>query len=90
MAKQICNSCGSELIDDHPASTCVGVQLFNAQEEIKKLKISVIDWKNAWFALRDIIAKLWWDHPAINNDDQRIYYQAMQKERDSNVQVQGK
>ncbi len=44
--------------------------------EVKKLRQSLTEWKDAWFQLREIIGNLWWHHPAIDNDEQRRYYQA--------------
>ena len=61
----------------HNEDRCLGRQLISARREIKQLKASVEGWKDAWFHLRDIIGWLWWHHPAIDNDDQRAYYQTV-------------
>jgi hypothetical protein len=56
-------------------STCIleaGLLLRDNQ----KLKRSVEEWKESWFQLREIIGELWWHHPAIDNDERRLYYQA--------------
>lgn len=53
-------------------------QLLDANAEIKKLKASVNSWKDYVFELRDIIGKLWWEHPAIASDEQRAYYSGQQ------------
>jgi hypothetical protein len=50
-------------------------QLELAQAEIAALKQSIAEWKDAWFKQRDIIADLWWKHPAIDSDHERAYYQ---------------
>jgi hypothetical protein len=40
-------------------------QIVALESENQKLKESVVDWKNAWFKLRDIIGNLWWHHPQL-------------------------
>lgn len=74
-----CPKCGALYIWDlglpHHEDRCLGRQLLNAKREIKQLKASIEEWKDAWFHLRDIIGNLWWRHPAIDNDERRAYYQ---------------
>jgi hypothetical protein len=59
----------------HDPVQCEKTELLRGRLEIKKLKKSVDEWKDAWFHLREIIGKLWWHHPAIDNDSERAYYQ---------------
>jgi len=62
---------------DHSQGECID----NLISQISKLKTSVSDWKNAWFELRDVIGNLWWNHPAILDDQQRAYYQAKSRNK---------
>ena len=55
-------------------STCV-LECGLLRQDNEKLKQSQADWKDAWFELREIIGNLWWHHPAIDNDEKRLYYQ---------------
>lgn len=76
--KRDCPLCGEELEDApavHDVAKCENTELLKGRETIKKLKESVSSWKDAWFHLREIIGNLWWHHPAIDNDEQRVYYQ---------------
>ena len=84
MAKRTCDKCG----DDWPeppniyyATVCMKKELENGRREIKALKQSLKEWKDAWFGTRSIIGWLWWRHPAIASDAQRAYYQAEQADR---------
>lgn len=72
MSGDDCERCGKS-IKDNPHDQEVCFQVLHAQ--IDKLKQSVVDWKESWFNLRTIIGILWWEHPAINNDTQRSFYQ---------------
>lgn len=60
-------------------STCaLQVEVLKLRTETKKLRDSLHEWKygtGGWFELREIIGKLWWHHPAIDNDEKRGYYQ---------------
>jgi len=62
----------------HDLARCEKVELEKARTEIKCLKQSINDWKDAWYHQRDIMGRLWWHHPAIESDEQRAYYQASQ------------
>jgi hypothetical protein len=76
--KRACPLCGEpveELPAIHDVVTCEKTELLKGRKEIKRLRESVNSWRNAWFECRDIIGKLWWHHPAIDNDEQRAYYQ---------------
>ena len=78
MAQRDCPLCGDPLQDApavHDVAICEQTELRKGRVTIQKLKESVNDWKDAWFQLREIIGKLWWHHPAIDNDEQRSYYQ---------------
>ena len=73
-----CPLCGDPLEDnpaDHDVVQCEKTELLKGRNEIKKLKQSVNDWKDAWFQLREIIGNLWWHHPALDNDEKLVYYQ---------------
>lgn len=78
MAHRDCPLCG-EILEDAPAVhdvvQCEKTELHKGRIKIQKLNESLASWKDAWFQLRDIIGKLWWHHPAIDNDKQRAYYQ---------------
>ena len=82
--KRCCEFCGEELKDIHDSAQCKEIERLNGRKTIKTLKESVNSWKDAWFQGRDIIANLWWYHPAIADDNQRAYYQAAQKRIKSN------
>lgn len=60
-------------------STCaLQTEVLFLRKETKKLKDSIHEWKygkGGWFELREIIGKLWWHHPAIDDDEKRAYYQ---------------
>jgi hypothetical protein len=76
MANKTCDKCGTEITKndkpiEHTQSQCIDILV----SQVMKLKTSVADWKDEWFHLRDIIGKLWWEHPAIHDDEQRTYYQ---------------
>ena len=62
------------------SESCVIRQLDNIKLELKRTQAMVEFWKNAWHETRKIIGKLWWHHPAIDNDEQRAYYQNVQKQ----------
>lgn len=81
MAQRDCPLCG-ETLEDAPAvhdlAKCEKTELTKGRETIKKLKVSLHEWKygtGGWFELRDIIGNLWWHHPAIDSDEKRAYYQ---------------
>ena len=76
MAIRTCQLCGEPLEDIHDLVKCEHTELLKGRVESKKLKQSVEFWKDAWYEGRDIIGWLWWHHPAIDNDEQRAYYQA--------------
>jgi hypothetical protein len=84
--KRACPLCGDPLEDApavHDVVQCEQTELRKGRNTIKVLKQSVNDWKEAWFQLREIIGKLWWYHPAIDNDEERAYYQTtLQRIRD--------
>lgn len=76
--KRNCEHCGEELEDPpclHIQSHCEWNERLKGREEIKKLKVSVRAWQDAWFQLRDIIGNLHWHHKAIDSDAERTYYQ---------------
>lgn len=81
MARRDCPLCGEELEDApavHDVAKCEKTELEKGRVTIKKLQASLYEWKygtGGWFELRDIIGNLWWHHPAIDNDEQRAYYQ---------------
>ncbi len=78
MAKRDCPLCGEILEDDpsqHDVAKCEKTELLKGRIKIKQLTESLASWKDAWFYLREIIGNLWWHHPAIDNDEQRAYYQ---------------
>lgn len=82
MSKRDCPLCGETLEDEpavHDVAKCENTELLKGRETISKLRASLHEWKygtGGWFELREIIGKLWWHHPAIDNDDQRTYYQS--------------
>lgn len=59
----------------HDVARCEKTELLKGRETIQKLKGTLNDWKDSWFEQRDIIGRLWWSHPAIEDDKQRTYYQ---------------
>lgn len=77
-----CEDCGAPLAWDlltgesHDKDLCFGRQFVQIKAENKKLKAAEKFWKDAYFEGREIIGKLWWHHPAIDNDEVRAYYQA--------------
>jgi hypothetical protein len=97
--KRDCPLCGEPLEDnpaDHDVAKCEKAELLKGRTEIKKLKQSLSEWKDAWFQLREIIGELWWHHPAIDNDEKRTYYQHVLLElrekqpKPNDVYVEGK
>lgn len=50
-------------------------ELTRLRQENADLKVSVEKWKDSWFRLRDILGRLWWHHPAIEDDAERAYFQ---------------
>jgi hypothetical protein len=62
----------------HDKAKCEHTELINGRKEIKSLKSLLNEWKDAWYQLREIIGDLWWNHPAIDKDESRAYYQAAQ------------
>jgi hypothetical protein len=66
-------------MDDPPAIhdvvLCEKTELLKGRIEIKNLTAAVKSWKDAWYEGREIIGKLWWHHPAIDDDKSRVYYQ---------------
>lgn len=64
----------------HDVALCETTERLKGRDEIKNLKESVENWRTAWYSNREIIADLWWGHPAIDNDEQRVYYQNNLKE----------
>jgi hypothetical protein len=81
-----CELCNEELPADFIGKVCadkfqcLGREVELVKAENKKLKLAVKFWNEAWFEGRDILGWLWWHHPAIHNDEQRIYYQNMTKD----------
>lgn len=79
MSKQaICQLCAEPLEEDpneHNLILCQRNELIKARQTIKQLKSSLDSWKTAWYELREIIGRLWWHHPAIEDDKSREYYQ---------------
>lgn len=79
--KRSCNLCG-ETLEEAPAIhdkvKCEKTELLKGRETIKKLKASVDFWKDGWYECRAIIGRLWWYHPAIDNDAKHAYYAAAQ------------
>lgn len=85
-----CRECDCILLhDNHVAAPgvvcdyrlgCVERQLANTKLELKRTKESLQIMKDGWFESREIIGKLWWFHPAIDSDEQRAYYQNVQKQ----------
>ena len=86
MSKRDCPLCGEELEDnpaEHDVVKCEKTELLKGRDTIKKLRDSLHEWKygtGGWFELREIIGKLWWHHPAIDNDEKRGYYQQVLRE----------
>lgn len=75
MKKDICPSCKEECNPhDHDYKHCMLDQIELLKQENKKLKASVESWKNAWYHCRDIIGKLWWEHPALYCDKSLAFY----------------
>src|SRR5271169_219577 len=74
---QLCRQCHAPLVWDHLTNgvhdrdLCIKRQLDAAKAEIKTLKAAVAFWKDAWYEVREIIGKLWWHHPAF--EDEKIY-----------------
>jgi hypothetical protein len=73
--KELCEKCQAPMSDDHTEWSCMERELAALRKECVSLKKTIIFWKDAWFECREIIGKLWWHHPAIDNDEQREYYQ---------------
>ena len=63
---------GDVCLDEH---NCTKRESVNVKAELKKVKASLLEWKDTYFQQRDIISWLWWYHPSINNDDIRAGYQ---------------
>lgn len=63
----------------HDVAKCENTELLKGRKEIKRLKESLASWKDAWFQMREIIGNLWWYHPAIDNDEQRVYYRKVRR-----------
>lgn len=61
----------SKISKDRSYSGQIG--FFNS--EILKLKQSIRDWMDGWYELREHIGNLWWHHKALDNDEERAYYQ---------------
>jgi hypothetical protein len=81
MARRECPLCKEPLEDPpaiHDPIKCEHDELIKARVETKQLKQSVSDWKDAWYHQREIFGRIWWHHPAINNDVERSYYQTSQ------------
>lgn len=79
MSKRDCPLCGDVLEDnpaDHDVAKCEKTELLKGRSTITKLKKNLDEWKDAWFQLREIIGNLWWHHPALDNDEKLVYYQA--------------
>lgn len=76
---QYCDLC-SQALEEAPAIhdvvKCEKIELLKGRKEIKRLKQSLTDWKAAWFQVRDLFGELWWHHKSIDDDTQRVYYQA--------------
>jgi hypothetical protein len=72
-----CVSCTCEMNhhSENDEDLSMRTRLIKAEAEILSLKKAVRFWQDAWHEGRDIIGKLWWHHPAIDNDEQRAYYQ---------------
>lgn len=72
-----CVTCSKELsnLGDNIPDLSLKMRISFLEKENEKLKKSIDPWKDAWFHLREIIGWLWWHHPAIDNDEQRAYYQ---------------
>jgi len=49
-------------------------QLETLKKESLELRDSVSKWKDSWFHLRELYAKLWWHHPVLNSDSQLDYF----------------
>jgi hypothetical protein len=61
--KKECPLCGEPLEEApaiHNRAECQTTERLKGREEIKKLRRSVADWKDAWFHQREIIGWLWW------------------------------
>jgi hypothetical protein len=84
--RQYCDLCGEEKEDApavHDVVRCEKTELLKGRIQIKQLKQSLLDWKGAWFQVRDLLGELWWYHPAIDNEERRAYYQACQQQTQS-------
>lgn len=76
-SKRYCQWCDEELEEApaiHNQAKCEKTERLKGREEIKKLKQSIVEWKNAWYQQREIIGWLWWYHPGIANGMERLYY----------------
>lgn len=75
--KKFCPKCDAPFIWDmltngyHDDNLCVGRQLLAAKAEIKKLKVSVDAWKDAWFKYRDLVGRMAWQHLNCPREDKR-------------------
>lgn len=69
--KKSCSLC-SEFLEEPPAIhdlvLCEKTELVKGRIAIEKLKISIDEWKDAWFSLRDIIGKLSWVHSNCHHE----------------------
>jgi hypothetical protein len=70
---------GAKVEDIHDPAVCAHTELIKGREEIKKLKINVSEWKDAWFHQGEVIGNLWWHHPAIEDERQLVYYRNAQR-----------
>jgi hypothetical protein len=83
MKEYFCDLCSEKLPSDFDGKVCaerypkcIDKQLENELADNKKLKESVLGWRDAWYELREIIGNMWWHHKAIDNDEYRAYCQA--------------
>jgi hypothetical protein len=58
---ELCPKCDSP-VETHQEDSCLRTQLSGAQMEIRKLKVSIDGWKDAWFHIRDLIGVISWEH----------------------------
>lgn len=80
-APELCEACHTELPAGFDGKVCAEklpclerhVERLNVENN--KLKDRVKFWNEAWYEVRDLLGNLWWHHPAIDNDEQRAYYQ---------------
>lgn len=65
-----------EILDDHLELLELKRENARLARENAELRDNVSRWKDSWFHLRDSLSRLWWHHPAIDDDAERARLRA--------------